>query len=137
MPRPPPTYGGRTITHWHDQVTPEEPHPIWICARDERLWEARQPHSTCEAAEQGRESGFGGGGGKGAGRGEHGQQDAPRTQGRNWCVNMRWIVCAGEGLAQSDAGPEPGAQCGSSARWDLCGGPPERAVPTASLLEEV
>src|SRR5664280_1092756 len=21
------TYGGRTITHWHDQVTPEEPHP--------------------------------------------------------------------------------------------------------------
>src|SRR5664280_2829662 len=106
-------------------------------ARDERLWEVGQPHSTCEAAEQGRESGCGGGGGKGAGRGEHGQQDAPRTQGRNWCVNMRWIVCAGEGLAQSDAGPEPGAQCGSSARWDLCGGPPERAVPTASLLEEV
>src|SRR5919106_5156650 len=25
----------------------------------------------------------------------------------------------------------PGAQCGSSARWDLCGGPPVRAVPTA------
>src|SRR5450759_2271867 len=45
---------------------------------------------------------------------------------------MRWIVCAGEGLAQSDAGPEPGAQSGSSARWDLCGGPPERAVSTAS-----
>src|SRR5664280_1311837 len=22
------TYGGRTVTHWHDQVTPEEPHPI-------------------------------------------------------------------------------------------------------------
>src|SRR5664280_1495375 len=58
------TYGSRTITHWHDQVTPEEPDPIWICARDERLWEARQPHSTCEAAEQGRESGCGGGGGK-------------------------------------------------------------------------
>src|SRR5660397_237174 len=46
-------------------------------ARDERLWEVGQPHSTCEAAEQGRESGCGGGGGKGAGRGEHGQQDAP------------------------------------------------------------
>src|SRR5215216_1152533 len=28
-------------------------------------------------------------------------------------------------------GPEAGAQCGSSARWDLCGGPPARAVPTA------
>ena len=28
--------------------------------------------------------------------------------------------------------PEVRAQCGSSARWDLCGGPPERAVPTAT-----
>ena len=26
---------------------------------------------------------------------------------------------------------EAGAQCGNSARWDLCGGPPVRAVPTA------
>jgi len=24
------TYGCRTITHWHDQVTPEEPHPFGI-----------------------------------------------------------------------------------------------------------
>ena len=31
----------------------------------------------------------------------------------------------------STPGPEAGAQCGSSARWDLCGGPPARAVPTA------
>ncbi|MGH9072804.1 MAG: IS3 family transposase, partial [Acidimicrobiales bacterium] len=31
----------------------------------------------------------------------------------------------------STPGPEAGAQCGSPARWDLCGGPPERAVPTA------
>ncbi len=29
--------------------------------------------------------------------------------------------------------PEAGAQCGSSARWDLCGGLPERAVPTATV----
>ncbi len=28
--------------------------------------------------------------------------------------------------------PEAGAQCGKSARWDLCGGPPARAVPTAT-----
>ena len=28
--------------------------------------------------------------------------------------------------------PEVAAQCGSSARWDLCGGAPERAVPTAT-----
>ena len=29
--------------------------------------------------------------------------------------------------------PKAGAQCGSSARWDLCGGPPARAVPTATI----
>ena len=28
-------------------------------------------------------------------------------------------------------GPKARAQCVSSARWDLCGGPPARAVPTA------
>ena len=27
--------------------------------------------------------------------------------------------------------PEAGAQCGNAARWDLRGGPPARAVPTA------
>ncbi len=27
--------------------------------------------------------------------------------------------------------PKVGAQCGNPARWDLCGGPPTRAVPTA------
>src|SRR5664280_1728858 len=106
-------------------------------ARDELLWEVGQPHSTCEAAEQGRESGCGGGGGKGAGRGKHGHARRAPDTGPELVRHMRWIVCAGEGLAQSDARPEPGAQCGSSARWGLCGGPPERAVPTASLLEEV
>ena len=30
--------------------------------------------------------------------------------------------------------PEVGAQCGSSACWDLCGGRPVRAVPTATAL---
>jgi len=28
--------------------------------------------------------------------------------------------------------PEAGAQCGNSACWDLCGGRPARAVPTAT-----
>ena len=32
--------------------------------------------------------------------------------------------------------PEAGAQCGSSARWDLCGGLPERAVPTATVKKD-
>ncbi|HET6212085.1 MAG TPA: hypothetical protein VFE14_04330 [Micromonosporaceae bacterium] len=30
--------------------------------------------------------------------------------------------------------PKTGAQCGNPARWDLCGGPPVRAVPTATIL---
>src|SRR6478736_6122586 len=30
--------------------------------------------------------------------------------------------------------PEAGAQCGNPARWDLCGGPPVRAVPTANFI---
>ncbi|MCA1706112.1 MAG: hypothetical protein LC808_23765 [Actinobacteria bacterium] len=30
--------------------------------------------------------------------------------------------------------PKAGAQCGNSARWDLRGGPPARAVPTATGL---
>src|SRR5664279_3470658 len=31
--------------------------------------------------------------------------------------------------ALSAFAPKAGAQCGSSARWDPCGGPPVRAVP--------
>src|ERR1019366_7057683 len=31
--------------------------------------------------------------------------------------------------------PKVGAQCGNPARWDLCGGPPARAVPTATFLK--
>jgi len=29
-----------------------------------------------------------------------------------------------------------GAQCGNSARWDLCGGPSARTVPTATNVGE-
>ena len=31
--------------------------------------------------------------------------------------------------------PEVGAQCGSSARWDLCGGRRETGVPTATYFQ--
>jgi len=101
-------------------------------ARDARSWEVGSPRSTCEAAEQGCVSGRGGGGGKGATRGERGQQNVPRTQRR-----ARHAECAGSrtptwAFARVDVRPERGAQCGSSACWDLCGGPPERAVPTAT-----
>jgi hypothetical protein len=30
--------------------------------------------------------------------------------------------------------PMTGAQCGNPARWDLCGGPSARTVPTATNL---
>src|SRR3954447_5812776 len=59
-------------------------------ARDERSWEVRRLRSTCEAAEQPRGGGCGGGGGKAAGRGERGQQNASRTQGRD-----RRVKCTG------------------------------------------
>ena len=39
--------------------------------------------------------------------------------------------------AASTPTPEAGAQCGSPARWDLCGGPPARAVPTAIAVLQV
>src|SRR5664280_1741190 len=39
------TYGSRTVTHWHDQVTPEEPHPYSSLAVH---WTACQPHTRLE-----------------------------------------------------------------------------------------
>ena len=41
------------------------------------------------------------------------------------CIRFRNSVCA--------LLPEAGAQCGSSARWDLCGGCRETGIPTATL----
>ena len=91
-----------------------------------------QARSTCEGAEQRRASGRGGAGGKGPARGERGQQNAPRTQSR-----ARRAKCAGwrapnRGVRGSTPLPERGAQCGSSARWDLRGGRAATSVPTAT-----
>jgi hypothetical protein len=101
-------------------------------ARDVRLWEVGLPHSTGEAVEQGavwlrrwwREGG--------SARGTRPAQHAPDTEPGQVCP-VRWTVCVGSGLMRTGVGPERGAQCGSSARWDPCGGPPERAVPTATV----
>ena len=101
-------------------------------ARDARLWEVGLPHSTGEAVEQGavwlrrwwREGG--------SARGTRPAQHAPDTEPGQVC-QVRWTVCVGSGLMRTGVGPERGAQCGSSARWDPCGGPPERAVPTATV----
>ena len=102
-------------------------------ARDVRSWEVGLPHSTGEAVEQGavwlrrwwREGG--------SARGTRPAQHAPDTEPGQVC-QVRWTVCVGSGLMRTGVGPERGAQCGSSARWDLCGGPPERAVPTATAV---
>jgi len=102
-------------------------------ARDERSWEVGSPHSTDEAAEQCRGTGGGGGGGKGATQGERDQQIASRTQCRARCVMCAGSRASSRASARPGARPERGAQCGSSARWDLCGGPPERVVPTATV----
>ena len=57
----------------------------------------------------------------------------------NWAridrLAARWLPqpasCTHIQRCASTFAPKAGAQCGSSARWDLCGGPPARAVPTA------
>ena len=49
----------------------------------------------------------------------------------------RWLPRPGSCIhgraCDSTPAPEAGAQCGNSARWDLRGGPPARAVPTATV----
>ena len=85
------------------------------------------------------------------------QQNTHRTRGRKRVHSVlarvrRAVEGSALGVSSSTAGThhsgsttpipttgsasesEAGAQCGSSARWDLCGGRPERAVPTATRL---
>ena len=57
----------------------------------------------------------------------HGQGTVP-TSIPNAC-EMRWNGYGRQSVCAST--PEVGAQCGSSARWDLCGGRRETGVPTA------
>jgi hypothetical protein len=100
-------------------------------ARDVRLWEVGLPHSTGEAVEQGRCAAAE----MVEGRGQREGNAASKTRSGRRAGTARqvsWIVCVGSGFDRSGGGPERGAQCGSSARWDLCGGPPEKVVPTAS-----
>ncbi len=67
---------------------------------------------------------------RGLTKGNSDWQNAHRTQRRGSALSaldrVRQASC---GLASQ---PEVGAQCGSSARWDLCGGRPVWAVPTAT-----
>ena len=102
---------------------------------DERTWEVRQFHSTEEASEQGQwcATVCGGSGGKGTDQGESGSTNqVPDTDAGETC-NTRWY---GYGRHNACASiPEVGAQCGSSACWDLCGGCRVTGIPTASTFD--
>ena len=54
-------------------------------------------------------------------------------------IRKRWLppvrVMHPSPEARFAATPKVGAQCGNPARWDLRGGPPVRAVPTATQTE--
>ena len=101
--------------------------------------EVRQFHITCEASEQRLRcaTACGGSGGKGTGQGESGSANqVPDTE------PVRPATCAGtdtaggaKTLSNTCASlPKAGAQCGSSARWDLCGGRRVTGVPTAIII---
>src|SRR5664280_2534100 len=80
-------------------------------ARDERLWEVGQPHSTCEAAEQGRERLRRWWRKGGWARGTRSARRAPDT-GPEWVRHMRWHRVRRGGLGPIRRWTEPGAQCG-------------------------
>jgi hypothetical protein len=58
------------------------------------------------------------------------QRRTTRKHASNWCAQR----AMGHPKARHAFVPEAGAQCGNSARWDLCGGRPARAVPTATTI---
>ena len=72
----------------------------------------------------------------GSTKGNRFQITSSRTQRRTIgrvCLNLvRQVVR----LPRTTVIPKVGAVCGSSARTDLCGGPSERTVPTATLLTD-
>ena len=101
-------------------------------ARDVRSWEVGLPHSTGEAVEQGRCAAAEMVEGRGQREGNAASTTRPGHRAGTGASSVLDRVRR-FGPDRSDVRPERGAQCGSSARWDLCGGPPERAVPTATV----
>ena len=104
---------------------------------DERRREVGLADSTGEASEQRPRKATvrGGGGGKRPGQGESGTAyPILDTVPGSSATRVGPVRPAGyeELSARHAFVPEAGAQCGNSARWDLCGGRPARAVPTAT-----
>jgi len=68
---------------------------------------------------------------RGLAKGNLVQQNRVRTQWREALRRaLEWIRQAVSACASE---PEVGAQCGSSARWDLCGGCRVTGIPTATI----
>ena len=119
------------------------PHPSlgWIAwgkatkpyAQEARGWEVGRSHSDAwEAGGQRREAGEVRGG-EGIGQGERATRGhAPDTEPGSACRSWRRGVREAASAASPPSNPRVGAVCGNAARTDLCGGPPARAVPTAT-----
>ena len=73
---------------------------------------------------------------RGLAEGNSGQQTRFRTQGRTDLQHaLVRMAGAAKILSNTCASlPKAGAQCGSSARWDLCGGRRVTGVPTAIIF---
>ncbi len=73
---------------------------------------------------------------RGSAKGNPHQQNTHRTQSRGSVLNALQRV---RQVASSDltSEPEAGAQCGSSARWDLCGGSPSGNLPLGDSYRDV
>src|ERR1019366_6862546 len=69
---------------------------------------------------------------RGLGKGNRASKTCPGHRAGARHAKCAGSCAPGRALPEPGVRPEPGAQCGSPARWDLCGGPPERAVPTAT-----
>ena len=57
---------------------------------------------------------------------------APAVTTQRVAQHLNRESCTPGPSSDSPPAPKAGAQCGSSARWDLCGGRPATAVPTAT-----
>ena len=129
---PAPLIGGRPLRE-RSGGTPGM-HGCW--KSDRLVVPANPPDNAVVAAEAGEERRRGKGNrvskprpGHSAGPGVS-QELAP--VGRAGTGEARALITPCPGACPGGARPEPGAQCGNPARWDLRGGPPARAVPTAT-----
>ena len=70
--------------------------------------------------------------GRGPAKGNLGQRDRVRTQW--WDTLQHALDRIRQVVKRLRVRPEVGAQCGSSACWDLCGGCRVTGIPTATFL---